>query len=316
MPASTITVAQWVRRTIQWWRRTNGRAFCSLVTIGSVTLPRYGRTGRRVRGDEGILTNVQRLPRPPRPALACRPDDSTPTRRSRPPRTDRRARRRCLQLVMELESQRAGVVPLTRPGAVASHAAQSHRAVATGRSGAARRVRTGPRVPPAVRRRSRRGRAGRDVRRHLVRHRVSRARQAANRVLLRRARAARLGSNLFRRPRGPRRGPVQGAFGPARPARRRRPVLYQGILRPTTAARWMAGGCRGAVRRGRDAARAGARAEGRSLPRDGASLRAPRERGRVARHGGPCADPAPGHGPRAERPGGPRAVPSALRRRT
>src|SRR3989449_7054260 len=80
MPASTITVAQWVRRTIQWWRRTNGRAFCSLVTIGSFTLPRYGRTGRRVRGDEGILTNVQRLPRPPRPALACRPDDSTPTR--------------------------------------------------------------------------------------------------------------------------------------------------------------------------------------------------------------------------------------------
>src|SRR5437762_8992653 len=127
MPASTITVAQWVRRTIQWWRRTNGRAFCSLVTIGSVTLPRYGRTGRRVRGDEGILTNVQRLPRPPRPALACRPDDSTPTRRSRPPRTDRRARRRCLQLVVELESQRAGVVPLTRPGAVAPHAAQSHR---------------------------------------------------------------------------------------------------------------------------------------------------------------------------------------------
>src|SRR5438309_5963684 len=119
MPASTITVAQWVRRTIQWWRRTNGRAFCSLVTIGSVTLPRYGRTGRRVRGDRGILTNVQRLPRPPRPALACRPDDSTPTRRSRPPRTDRRARRRCRQLVVELESQRAGVVPLTRPGAVA-----------------------------------------------------------------------------------------------------------------------------------------------------------------------------------------------------
>src|SRR2546430_8089423 len=31
------------------------------------------------------------------------------------------------------------------------------------------------------RRRSRRGRAGRDVRRHLVRHRVSRARQAADR---------------------------------------------------------------------------------------------------------------------------------------
>src|SRR2546427_43117 len=24
MPASTITVAQWVRRTIQWWRRTVG----------------------------------------------------------------------------------------------------------------------------------------------------------------------------------------------------------------------------------------------------------------------------------------------------
>src|SRR3989441_11408804 len=202
MPASTITVAQWVRRTIQWWRRTNGRAFCSLVTIGSVTLPRYGRTGRRVRGDEGILTNVQRLPRPPRPALACRPDDSTPTRRSRPPRTDRRARRRCRQLVVELEPQRASAVPHARSGAVASHAAQSHRALATGRSGAARRVRTGTRVPPAVRRRRRRGGAGCDVRRHLVRHRVSRARQAADRVLLRRVRAARLGANLFRRPRG------------------------------------------------------------------------------------------------------------------
>src|SRR2546427_937351 len=139
--------------SIQWWRRTNGRAFCSLVTIGSVTLPRYGRTGRRVRGDEGILTNVQRLPRPPRPALACRPDDSTPTRRSRPPRTDRRARRRCLQLVVELESQRAGVVPLTRPGAVAPHAAQSHRVVATRGAGAARRLRGGPRGPAAFRRR-------------------------------------------------------------------------------------------------------------------------------------------------------------------
>src|SRR5713101_8452933 len=84
MPASTITVAQWVRRTIQWWRRTNGRGFCALVTIGSVTLPRYGRTGGRVRGDEGILTNVQRLPRQPCPALVCRPDDPCPTL-ARPP---------------------------------------------------------------------------------------------------------------------------------------------------------------------------------------------------------------------------------------
>src|SRR3989454_973788 len=233
MPASTITVAQWVRRTIQWWRRTNGRAFCSLVTIGSVTLPRYGRTGRRVRGDEGILTNVQRLPRPPRPALACRPDDSTPTRRSRPPRTDRRARRRCLQLVVELESQRAGVVPLTRPGAVAPHAAQSHRVVATRGAGAARRLRGGPGVPAALRRRRGCGGAGRDVRRHLVRDGISRARQAADRVLLRRVRAARLGANLFRRPRRPRRGPMQGGDGPGRPARGRRPVLYQGILGPT-----------------------------------------------------------------------------------
>src|SRR2546423_14895123 len=113
MPASTITVAQWVRRTIQWWRRTNGRAFCSLVTIGSVTLPRYGRTGRRVRGDEGILTNVQRLPRPPRPALACRPDDSTPTRRARPPPTDRKALPRCPPLAFGLECQSAGVAPGT-----------------------------------------------------------------------------------------------------------------------------------------------------------------------------------------------------------
>src|SRR3989449_658062 len=158
MPASTITVAQWVRRTIQWWRRTNGRAFCSLVTIGSVTLPRYGRTGRRVRGDEGILTNVQRLPRPPRPALACRPDDSTPTRRSRPPRTDRRARRRCLQLVVELEPQRAGAVPHARSGAVAPDPAQSHRAVAAGRFRAAGAPRGAARRSPALPRRRPRAR--------------------------------------------------------------------------------------------------------------------------------------------------------------
>src|SRR2546425_2257037 len=53
------------------------------------------------------------------------------------------------------------------------------------------------------------------------------SRQAADRVLLRRVRAARLGANLFRRPRSPRRGPMQGGFGPGRPARRRRPVLYR-----------------------------------------------------------------------------------------
>src|SRR5213595_331076 len=46
----------------------------------------------------------------------------------------------------------------------------------------------------------------------------------------------------------------------------------------------------GAFRRGRDTARAGARAEGRSLPRDRAVVRALRERGRLARDGGAGAD--------------------------
>src|SRR5216684_301460 len=76
----------------------------------------------------------------------------------------------------------------------------------------------------------------------------------------------------------------------------------------------LAGGCRGAVRRGRDAARAGARTQGRSLPRDGTTVRPLGEHRRVARHGGAGADSAAGHGPAAERSGRPRAVPSAVRR--
>src|SRR5437773_2154085 len=148
-----------------------------------------------------------------------------------------------------------------------------------------------------------------------IRDGISRARQAADRVLLRRVRAARLGANLFRRPRGPRRGPMQGGVGPGRPARGRRPVLYQGILGPTTAARRLAGGCRRAIRRRRNAAPAGAGAQGRSLPRNSATVRPLREHRRLARHGGSGADLPPGHGSRTERPGRPRAVPSALRRR-
>src|SRR6267378_1283055 len=92
-------------------------------------------------------TVVRALPRPPRPALACRPDDVTTTERSRPPRTDWRAGRRCRQPVVELEPQRARAVPLARSGTLAPHPAQSHRAVTTGRSRPAHELRGGPRVP-------------------------------------------------------------------------------------------------------------------------------------------------------------------------
>src|SRR5205807_1053315 len=71
IPASTRTVTQCVMRTIQWWRRTRGRGGCGSVMKRSGRHARYGRICSRVRGDERILTNVQRLPTPARSHLAC-----------------------------------------------------------------------------------------------------------------------------------------------------------------------------------------------------------------------------------------------------
>src|SRR5438034_1152074 len=145
----------------------------------------------------GFSRTSNRLPRRTRPYLACKRDDPARTEPPSRPRTDQWTGGHRRQPVVELEPQRAGAVPPARPGAVAPHPAQSHRAVATGRSRATRRVRSGPGVPEPVRRRRGRGRARRHVRRHMVRHLVSRVRQSADRVLLRRVRAARLGSHLL-----------------------------------------------------------------------------------------------------------------------
>src|SRR2546430_15633560 len=70
MPASTTTVAQWVSRTIQWWRRTVAAGVAVMAageTCGHGPIP---------------ATVVRALPRPPCPALACRP--MTQTRHSAP----------------------------------------------------------------------------------------------------------------------------------------------------------------------------------------------------------------------------------------
>jgi len=76
---------------------------------------------------------------------------------------------------------------------------------------------------------------------HLVRHLASRVRQAAGRVLLCRIRVARLGSHLLRGLGVLAGDQCKAAFGSGRPARRRRPVLHQGLLGPATAPRRMAG---------------------------------------------------------------------------
>src|SRR6266496_3653374 len=154
------------------------------------------------------------------PTLACRPDDSTTTERSPPPRTDRRAHGAGHQPVVELEPRRPRAVPLDRPGALAPHAAQSHRAAAPGGSRPARRLRAGPCLSAALRRGYRvEWLGGRDPR-HLVRNVVPQPGPTENRLLLRRVRPAQLGADLLGGPRSARRRPLQDGVGPGRSARR------------------------------------------------------------------------------------------------
>ena len=132
--------------------------------------------------------------------------------------------------VVELGSRHGEPLPGDRSHALARARSQSDRAAPADFRRQARRagVRARPaqphqlRVPPHA--------GAPDVDAHLGCPKRGRALGASGRVLLRRVRAARVGSDLLGRPRHPRRRSHQIGVGSRNPARRHRPFLRPGLL--------------------------------------------------------------------------------------
>src|SRR3954454_5193329 len=131
----------------------------------------------------------------------------------------------------------------------ASPPAQPARGARPDRARGPSRVGQRQRLPPPLRRGPDPD-APRDLeRRHLVPEGAPRARRPSGRLLLCRVRAPQLGADLLGRPGRAGGRPVQGGERPRRPHGGRRAVLYEGVLRPASQARRLAGGQRRGVRR-------------------------------------------------------------------